>query len=305
MRRGPSPLFPSPSTFAVLLKTFQQALAPARVPHVLGGGAMHPTTAAFACTVVPRRARSLADAVDTAAARMLSRLSGEGGVTLAVLTVSPAYGSGAGAAAAVLASALGSGAVIGGVADGPGVTLWAARMQGITATPFVSYAGALPSLEGDVWTKLAAGGEGTATGALILGRTPAVGTLAGRLAIALPPSAAIVGGVLGEATPTTPLFMNDGVAPADAAAVGALLRGSGVGLVGWKDGDGEAAESTGFVSSSTIILGSLRSDATACVAARVAGANASSPPPCTTIDCDAVTVGGVAVGAGGLLFRRE
>lgn len=301
MRRGPSPLFPSPSTFAFLLKTFQQALAPARVPHLVGGAAPTPTPITFACTVVPRRARSLADAVDAAAARVLSRLNG--GVTLAVLTVSPAYGSGAEAAAGVLVSALGSGVVIGGVADGPGVTLWAARMHGMTATPFVSYGeGALPSLEGDTWKKVAGGGDET-TGALILGRTPAVGTLAARLTIALPPSATIIGGVLGGASPTTPLFMNDGVAPADAAAVGVLLRGSGVRLVGWKDD--EAGEATSLPSSSTIILGGARTDATARVAARAAaGPNASSsPPPCTTIDCDAVTVDGVDVGAGCLVFR--
>jgi hypothetical protein len=307
MRRGPLPLFPSPSAFASLLQTFQRALAPAaRVPRAADASAPPPSPA-FAAALVPRRARSLADAVDVAAARVLGRLGGGGGAaspSLSILTVSPAYGSAALDAPALLAAALGTRvAVVGGVADCPGVALWTASLPDVTVASFVSYAGALPALD---WGRLAApqaGGDDddddavAAAAALFFARDATAGRLAGRLAAALPPGAAVAGGVLDA---DRLLFVDGRVAPADAAAVGLVLRGRGV-----RVRETEGTEGASSASSSSILFGGAArraSTATPPASASSPPASAASPPP-FLVACSVALLGAGPVQVAGLEFE--
>ena len=306
MRRGPLPLFPSPSAFASLLQTFQRALAPAaRVPRAADASAPPPSPA-FAAALVPRRARSLADAVDVAAARVLGRLGGGGGAaspSLSILTGSPAYGSAALDAPALLAAALGTRvAVVGGVADCPGVALWTASLPDVTVASFVSYVGALPALD---WGRLAAplaGGDDdddavAAAAALFFARDATAGRLAGRLAAALPPGAAVAGGVLDA---DRPLFVDGRVAPADAAAVGLVLRGRGV-----RVRETEGTEGASSASSSSILFGGAArraSTATPPASASSPPASAASPPP-FLVACSVALLGAGPVQVAGLEFE--
>ena len=293
MRRAPPPLFPSPSTFASLLATFQRALVPSasRVPHVVGEEVGVEAAASFATASVPRRARSLADAIDVAAARVLARLKTP--PTVALLTVSPAYGSAALDAPALLSAALSSrvGTIGAVAASTPGVSLWAASLPTFSALPFVSYGGALPAAD---WGRWATTDEAVATAAFFLSRASSSSSLAARLSSALPPGAAVAGGLLrggGDGFPPC-LFVDGRVAPDDAAAVGLLLRGSGVRVRAVAKGEGQAFEGA---SAASIVF------------ADGAGINSisSSFPSSLLVDARPAHVGGRACETAALVFEQE